>query len=138
VAFAWTGVRTLSRHRFSLDPTLEVRGYGRAAFAVISNGPAYSYAGRLALRPSPSARFEGGLDLVGPARLRARALGRIARYALRGVERAKEGEVVYVHDADRLEVVCDHPLPLQADGEDLGDVESAVLEAERGAVTVLV
>jgi diacylglycerol kinase family enzyme len=138
VAFAWTGVRTLSRHHFSLDPTLEVRGHGRAAFAVISNGPAYSYAGRLALRPSPSARFEGGLDLVGPARLRARALGRIARYALRGVERAKEGEVVYVHDADRLEVVCDHPLPLQADGEDLGDVESAVLEAERGAVTVLV
>jgi hypothetical protein len=29
-------------------------------------------------------------------------------------------------------------MPLQADGEDLGDVESAVFEAERGAVSVLV
>jgi hypothetical protein len=34
--------------------------------------------------------------------------------------------------------VCDTPMPLQADGEDLGDVESAVFEAERGAVSVLV
>jgi hypothetical protein len=45
---------------------------------------------------------------------------------------------VYAHDADRLEVVCDGPLPLQVDGEDLGDVEEAVFEAERDAVTVLV
>ncbi len=45
---------------------------------------------------------------------------------------------MYVHDSDRLEIVCDRPLPLQADGEDLGDVEHAVFEAERDAVTVLV
>ena len=33
---------------------------------------------------------------------------------------------------------CDRPLPLQADGEDLGDVEHVVFEAERDAVDVLV
>jgi diacylglycerol kinase family enzyme len=37
----------------------------------------------------------------------------------------------------RLEVRCDRPFPLQADGEDLGDVEQAVFECERGAVSVL-
>jgi diacylglycerol kinase family enzyme len=42
-----------------------------------------------------------------------------------------------VHDTDRLEIVCDVPMPLQADGEDLGDVREAVFEAERGAVAVL-
>ena len=36
-----------------------------------------------------------------------------------------------LHDADRLVVRCDVPLPLQVDGEDLGDVETAVFEAER-------
>ncbi len=41
------------------------------------------------------------------------------------------------HDLDRIEVHCDVPLPLQADGEDLGDVREAVFEAERDAVTVL-
>jgi diacylglycerol kinase family enzyme len=70
--------------------------------------------------------------------LSAVGLPRIARCAFAGVERAKPGAVVYVHDAHRLEVVCDRPLPLQADGEDLGDVEGAVFEAERDAVTVLV
>ncbi len=42
------------------------------------------------------------------------------------------------HDLDRIEVRCDTPLPLQADGEDLGDVEQAVFEAERLAISVLV
>jgi hypothetical protein len=41
------------------------------------------------------------------------------------------------HDLDLIEVRCDSPLPLQADGEDLGDVTRAVFEAERRAVTVL-
>ncbi len=138
LAFAWSGVRVLSRHGFSLDPTLEVKGHGRAAFALVSNGPTYTYAGRVALQPARSASFEGGLDLVAPTRMRATGLARILRYALSGAEQAGPDEMVYVHDADRLEIVCDRPLPLQADGEDLGDVERAVFEAERDAVTVLV
>lgn len=138
LAFAWTGLRTLSRHRFRLEPALEVTGVGRAAFVLVSNGPAYSYAGRLPLRPAPEATFEAGLDLVAPIRLRARDLPRIARYAFGGGDRAQARDLRYVHDADRLEVVCDRPLPLQADGEDLGDVERAVFEAERYAVTVLI
>ena len=137
-AFAWSGVRVLSRHGFSLDPALEVKGHGRVAFALVSNGPTYTYAGRLALRPARKASFEGGLDLVGPTKVRARGLARILRHAVSGMDRAKPDDVVYVHDADRLEVVCDEPLPLQADGEDLGDVDRAVFEAERDAVTVLV
>ncbi len=46
--------------------------------------------------------------------------------------------MLYLHDADRIESRCERPLPLQADGEDLGDVEEVVLEAERDAVTVLI
>ena len=48
------------------------------------------------------------------------------------------GDVLYGHDLDRIEVVCDRPLPLQADGEDLGDVREAVFEAERDAIAVLI
>ena len=45
--------------------------------------------------------------------------------------------LVQLHDADRIVVRCDTPTPLQLDGEDLGDVEEVVFEAERDAVTVL-
>jgi diacylglycerol kinase family enzyme len=138
VAFAWAGLRTLARYKYHLDAALEVKGHGRAAFALVSNGPAYSYAGPVALQPAPNASFEGGLDLVAPTEVRSRDIPRIARYAFGWGDRANARDLVYVHDADRLEIVCDRPLPLQADGEDLGDVEHAVLEAERDAVTVLV
>ena len=125
LAFAWTGVRTLGRHRFQLEPALEVVDHGRAAFVLVSNGPAYSYAGRIAVRPAPHARFDGGLDLVAPIRLRTRELPRFAWYAFGRGDRTKARNLVYVHDADRLEIVCDAPMPLEADGEDLGDVEHA-------------
>ena len=63
-------------------------------------------------------------------------LPRLARLLVRGGDDARG--VVAAHDLDRLVVRCDRLLPLQVDGEDLGDVESAVFEAERDAVTVLV
>ncbi len=138
VAFAWGGVQVLARHRFSLDSALEVKGHGRAAFVLVSNGPTYTYAGPIALRPADEASFGGGLDLVGPTRLRPLGLPRILRFVVSGAGRARPDEMVYVHDADVLEVACDRALPLQVDGEDLGDVESALFEAERDAVTMLV
>ena len=138
LAFAMTGLRTLSRHRFQLEPEVEVMGLGRAApFVLVSNAPAYTYAGPIAVQPARSASFEGGLDLVAPLRLRRRDLPAALLLALGSRDPARARDVLYAHDADRLEVVCDRPLPLQADGEDLGDVEHAVFEAERDAVTVL-
>jgi diacylglycerol kinase family enzyme len=138
LAFARMGARVLARHGFRLEPSLDVVGYGRAAFALVSNGPTYTYAGGVPLRPAPEASFEDGLDLVAPVEVRLRDLARLARYAVgRGGEREQAPDLVYVHDADRIEIVCDRPLPLEVDGEDLGDVEGAVFEAERDAVTIL-
>ena len=42
------------------------------------------------------------------------------------------------HDLDRIQVRCDRPLPVQADGEDLGDFDNVVFEARRDAVSALV
>ena len=139
LVFAWTGLRTLSRHRFRLEPELEVKGLGRAApFVLVSNAPAYTYAGRVALQPARAASFEAGLDLVAPTRVRGRHLPGAVVLALGRRDPARARDFLYAHDADRLEVVCDRPLPLQVDGEDLGDVAYALFEAERDAVTVLV
>ena len=63
--------------------------------------------------------LRGRLDLVG--RLRpawARVLPRLAWYALGRGKRATARHVLYEHDADRIEVICDTPMPLEADGED--------------------
>jgi len=130
--------RMVIERRGRWEPAVDVEGYGRAAFVLVANGDPYTYAGRLPLRIAPLAEFEGGLDLVAPKQVEPRSLLRLARYVATGRGQVEADDVYYGHDLDRFVVHCDRPLPLQADGEDLGDVEEAVFEAERDAVSVLV
>ena len=135
LAFVATLAKLLLERRGRLEPVLDVAGYGRAAFVLVSNGSPYTFLKALAIKTAPEAVFDDGLDFLAPRSLTPRTLpplllalatGKQARNAFRG------------HDLDRIEVHCDSPLPLQADGEDLGDVTEAVFEAERSAVAVLV
>ena len=137
LAFALAIVRALAVTRGHMEPRLEIKGIGRAAFAIVANGTPYTYAKRIPLPIAPQAQFELGLDLVAPVRLRRRSLLNTATSVLTGHVQNR-GAVLYGHDVDRLEIVCDEPMPLHADGEDLGDVEEAEIVAERGAVSVLV
>jgi diacylglycerol kinase family enzyme len=137
-AFATEALGLLARERFTLEPALEVLGRGRAAFALAANCDPYTYAGVLPLHVAPKARFELGLDVVGPRRVTPRSLPRFLGYVLGGRGQDDAADVIYLHDVDRAEIVCDRMLPLQADGEDLGDVRNVVLEAERDAISVLV
>jgi len=133
-AFVAAFARIILQRRGRLEPALEIDGYGRAAFLLVSNVNPYSFLKSLAIQVAPDAVFEEGLDFLAPISLTPRTLppllyalatGRPARNALRG------------HDLDRIEVRCDRPLPLQADGEDLGDRTETDIEAERAALTVL-
>jgi diacylglycerol kinase family enzyme len=134
LAFVRTFALMIFERRGRFDPVLEVVGYGRAALILVSNVNPYTFLKALAIQATPEAVFEEGLDFLAPRTLTPRTLapllfalatGRPARNAFRG------------HDLDRIEVRCDTPLPLQADGEDLGDVSEAIFESERRAVTVL-
>jgi diacylglycerol kinase family enzyme len=135
LAFVGTFARTLIERRGHLEPALEVVGYGRAAFVLVANVNPYSFLKTLAIQVAPEAVFEEGLDFLAPVSVTPRSIapllfalarGRPARNALHG------------HDLDRVEVQCDRPLPLQVDGEDLGDVTEALFEAERRSISVLV
>jgi diacylglycerol kinase family enzyme len=136
-AFVFAVLRALGSTWGHMEPALEVRGFGRAAFAFVANGSPYTYAKRMPLPIAPEAQFELGLDLVAPVRVRRRSILHTATSILTGHVQ-NNGQVLYGHDLDRLEIVCDEPMPLHADGEDLGDVEEVLIEAERGAVSVLV
>ena len=138
LAFARTLAGIFTERRARFDPVMEVEGLGRVAFALVANGHPYSYVGRIPLRIAPKAQFELGLDLVAPRELKARRLPQVAAWALAGKGQQRSPHVLYVHDADELVVRADRPMPLQVDGEDLGDVEEAHFEAERSALRVLV
>lgn len=137
LAFARAVITELATHTGHMEPALEVKGFGRAAFAFVANGSPYTYLKRLPLPIVPNAHFEDGLDLVAPVRVRRRSLLPFALSILSGRSQGRMN-TLYGHDLDRVEIVCDRPMALQADGEDLGDVEGVVFEAERGAVSVFV
>jgi diacylglycerol kinase family enzyme len=121
-----------------LEPSNTVLQGRQAAFALVGNVAPYTYAGPLAVRPHPQLTPEGGLDVVAPARFRRRSLPRFAVYVVSGRGADRAADLAYAHDLDRLVIRCFRPLPLQVDGEDLGDATEVVVEAERDAVTVFV
>jgi diacylglycerol kinase family enzyme len=125
-------------HRFRYETVAELDGAGPVAFAIACNSEVLTYVGRRALRIAPRARFELGLDVLAPRGVSPLEVPRLAAYLFSGSERLRGDNVHYLHDVDRVELRCLRPLPLQADGEDLGDVEHVLFESERDAVTVLV
>jgi diacylglycerol kinase family enzyme len=136
LAFVGAVVRSLAVRRARIEPQLEVVGFGRAGAAFVANGSPYTYAGRLPLPMARDARFEQGLDLVAPVGVTPVSVAPTVARVLSG--RARGEHFLLGHDLDRIEIACDFPLPLHADGEDLGDVTEVVFEAERDAVSVLV
>jgi diacylglycerol kinase family enzyme len=132
--YALTVARGLLERRGRLDAAIDVDGE-HAAFALVANCDPYTYLARLPLRFAPEARFEDGLDLVAPRRVRPHAIPGL--FAAAALGRHPPG-ALYRRDLDRLEIRSAEPQALQVDGEDLGDVTSATFECERGALTVLV
>lgn len=137
-AFVSQLMKILWAHRGKLDPILTVNGHGRGAFAIVANTSPYAYLGKLELRATPKASFDVGMDLLAAKRVRRRDIARFVYWTLAHPMQERSENMIYLHDQDRIEIECDEPLPLQADGEDLGDVETVVYEAERDALHVVV
>ena len=128
----------LRDRRFRYEPVAELEGVGPVAFAIVSNCEIYTYVGSRPMSLTPRARFELGLDALAPRVVRPRDVPRLFAYVATGRDALRGRAVEYVHDADRLALRSDAALPLQADGEDLGDVQEVTFECERSALSVLV
>ncbi len=141
--FAAQIMRTLLRGDFR-EPQLEVLIAGevvaRGGSVFVAKVHPWSFVGPFALKLAPRATFEGGLDVVVPADMRRRHLPRYATQLLVTGSQAYRTDrlLAYLHDVDEMQVVCSRPMPLHADGDDLGDVEEAVFGVVRNAARVLV
>lgn len=122
----------------SFEPQLEIVGMGRAVCALVANGAPYTYAGPWPVHLVPGVTFEGGLGLTAPRSIRPLAVPGLVNMAFTGRGNREKLDLIRATDVQRIEVVCDRPLALQCDGEDLGDVEQAVFDVERERLQVLV
>jgi diacylglycerol kinase family enzyme len=134
--YALTVARTLTERHLRVEPQLEVEGHGRAAFVFVANGHPYTYAGPVPFTLMREAEFDSGIDFVAPREVRPQQVPRLVLDMFRGAYKDDE-TILAGHDLDEIVVRCDRALPLQADGEDLGDVSEATFAAERNALMVL-
>lgn len=124
--------------RISFQPQLEIVGMGRAVCALVANGAPYTYAGPWPVHLVPGVTFEGGLGLTAPRSIRPLAVPGLLNFAFTGRGNPAKLDLLRATDVERIEVVCDRPLALQVDGEDLGDVEQVVFDVDRKTLSVLV
>jgi len=136
--FVWTVVQVVAQRRGRFEPVLEIAGRGRAAFALVANCDPFTYAGPVPVHVAPEAGFELGLDLCAPRTVTPLTIPRLLSYFGTGRGHSRARDLIYEHDLDQIEIRCDRAMPLQVDGEDLGDVDAAHFECEREVLRVLV
>ena len=105
--------------------------------ALVCNTDPWTYLGPRAVRPCPDASFETGLDLFGLDALRTVPTLRALRQMLVPGLRVGGRHVVQVHDASEIVLTARQPVPVQVDGDDVGDRTRIRLVAVPGALDVV-
>ena len=118
---------------------VEVPGHPdlRAATLFVANCSPWSFAGPVPLDVAPDASFEGGFDLVAIESIEPRSAPSRLASLLRRNDREDDG-VQRLHNLERATVHCERPLPVQIDGELLGELQELELTVVRDAARLLV
>ena len=125
------------------EPQIHVAAPGepelRAATLFVANCSPWSFAGPVPLDVAPDASFEGGFDIVAIESIEARsAPGRLASLLRRGDDDKDDDGVHRLHNLERATVRCDRPLPVQLDGELIGELDEIELSVVPDAARLLV
>jgi diacylglycerol kinase family enzyme len=140
--FVRTGLQHFFRSRERSDVPITLHVDGREptplGLALVCNTDPWTYLGSRPVRPCPGASFDTGLDLFGLRSLPTLSTLRHLRQILATPPRPRGRRVVRVHDAAEIVLTAVRPLPLQVDGDDLGDTDRVVLRAVPAALSVFV
>ncbi|HEX9712228.1 MAG TPA: diacylglycerol kinase family protein [Actinomycetota bacterium] len=104
---------------------------------IVCNSDPYTFLGRRPFRLCPNASLDAGLDVLG-----ARTLGtirslRIIASGFGSARHARWRFVLSSHDTGGFRLDCARPLPLQVDGDYLGEGTSFAFESVPNALSVL-
>ncbi len=120
--------------------TMEVDGADavRALLVICCNLHPYTYFKRWAVDVCPLTKPSGGLDLLGLKALPFSSIPRITYSLFRSRSHIGWPQTSYYSDVDRAVLTADRPMPVQADGEFVGDFAEAGIRRVPEALEVLV
>lgn len=143
--FVWTGLRVYffgyGRRKPHLElswgPNLEERRE-RLFLAIFQNVNPYTYLGERAMRLCPEADLDGGLDAFAVDTMRVRTILPTALKAFRAQPKIRGRHLLYLKDQPRFLVKSDQPMPVQMDGEFVGERDEVSIEWVPNALSVLI
>lgn len=145
--YALAAVRTIWERLSNSGPHLQVMAttqqgvterIEQAYLLIAQNTAPWSFAGPVAVEMAASASFDRGLDAVALTTLNPAG---IAAFFAEGAARLPpERRLVssVVEDCSRILVTCDQPMPMQVDGDAIGEVTEVELLHMPDAIEVLV
>ena len=140
--FLWNAIKAALGEYRGADPAIRMRvedgDEERVALAIACNGWPFTYFKRFPVDVCPEVELDGGLDAFGLKKVNTLSVPRIAWAVL--VSRGHIGwkKATYHHDVRSLELDADRPLPVQVDGDYIGEWTSARIELVQDALDVLV
>jgi diacylglycerol kinase family enzyme len=142
--FVWTGLRVffagfdrrVPRVRVAWGEDLENERAGLYLAIAQNTGP-YTYLGNRPMRLCPSADLNGGLDFIALDSLRTRVALPVVLSSFGSGKHVAKPHVLHVRDQRRIEIRSDVPLPVQMDGEFIGERDHVLVEAVPNALSVI-
>ncbi len=105
--------------------------------AIVTNTTPWTYFGDRPLEPTPDASFDTGLDVFSLRRLATIATSNHLRRLLVGGPTPRGRNVLAFHDLPRVTVRASRPVPVEADGEYLGEHTEITLSSVPEALAVI-
>lgn len=142
--YVWTALSTLLLRYDRRRPHIELRWgpdlaeHRRGLFlAMCQKSSPYTYLGTRPMRVCPNADLDVGLDVLAVNSMKTLFILRMAARTLGSGRHTRNRHVLYLHDQPRIEIVCDRPMPVQADGEYVGEKDRLTLESVPDCLSLL-
>lgn len=141
--YLWSGVLALRRYdrrrphlRVRWGPELEQERTG-LYMAIGQNAGPFTYLREREFRVCPDVELDRGLDLFALDSMKVRTVVRSLLQALSSGRHVRGRHALYIRDQARILVESDIPLPVQMDGEYIGERTRLDLEVVPDALSVL-
>lgn len=143
--FVWTGVKTFFLRYDRRHPRVRLSwGDGGSQhrdglfLAIFQNTSPYTYLGRRPMRLCPDARLDAGIDCFALDKMKTRTVLPLVLSSFGSARRVRKSKhVLSLHDRQSYTVTCEQPMPLQTDGELIGERASVRIELARDSLSVL-
>ena len=119
--------------------TLEVDGHEprRVILVVCGNGRPFTYFKRWPVDACPEAQLDRGLDVLGLTRISGAAIPRLAYSLFVSRSHVRWRTAIYHHDLRNARITADAPLPMQVDGDYIGERTEAELALVPEALAIV-